>query len=61
MKPTEEIFDIVRDLKPSKREYPSSETPSTKIAEILNVKFSEELKNIVADQFRVFKGHQKHH
>ena len=56
----EEIFDIVKDLKPSKWEYPSSKTLSSKIAEILNVKSSAELKNIVADQFWAYKRDQKH-
>ena len=48
----EEKFNIIKDLKHSKWKYPSSKTQSSKIAEILNVKSSAELKNIVADQFR---------
>ena len=55
----EEIFHIIKDLRPSKLEYPSSETLSTKIAEILNVK-SVELEIIVDDQFRAYKRDQRH-
>ena len=55
----EEIFHIIKDLRPSKLEHPSSETLSTKIAEILNVK-SVELENIVDDQFRAYKRDQSH-
>ena len=53
-----EINDIIKDLKPSKWEYSSSETLSNKIAETLNVQ-STELKNIVAYELIAYEKYQK--